>query len=506
MKLNLTLEELDPAELQGLRPPDRLTALSLIYLGFPLALFFVGWVKIFFALPLLLLLCYAWFASWRICHKDSPPFQITITHVLLVCVALLWACFGGAGHLSYANRFDWSMRDAVLRDLTLASWPVGYDIGGPDQWLLRCPMGYYLPAAAGGKILGLAAADPLLWLWTATGVWIFLSLLPLQSRRPGKMLIAVAVVVLFSGMDILGWLTLWGVTPPLFRHMEWWAQMFQYSSNTTLLFWSPNHAIPAWIVTALFWRHWKTDAFLKIAPFLLGLVALWSPFPMIGVLPFYGLILFRLIREKSIAGIHWPLMAISVLLTAVVGAYLSMDLGRIPASYQMDDRYFSFFVERYPLFVLVEFGVLMLLLWKSNRGPIFIMSAVVLLVLPFVRFGPGNDLPMRGSIPALAFLCIAAIDYLQRASKESLVKVLALYAVLLLGAVTPFHEFYRAMTFPRWKPSAIFSVMDFGPVPPPHYVGLYEQTWRHIIFRDPEGILKTTLPSHPVFYRPEEYP
>ncbi len=504
MKSNL--EELDPAEQQGLRPLDRLSAVSLVYLGIPLALFLVGWLRTPLAVPLLILLGYAFYVAWRICHANSAPFRIGAKHLVLACVALCWACFGGAGHVFYANRFDWSMRDAVLRDLTIAPWPPGYDIGGSVLWFLRCPVGYYLPAALGGKIFGLTIADALLWLWTAIGVWIFLALLPIQSRRPGRMGLAIIAVVLFSGMDILGWLTLWGFSPPLYRHLEWWAQIFQYSSNATLLFWTPNHAIPAWIGAALFWRHWKTDAFITISPLLLSLLPIWSPFPMIGMLPFYALLLFRVIRDKKVGAFNLPLLGISIILTLVVAAYLSMDIANIPSSYTMDDKYFSIFFERYPLFVLLEFGVLSALLWKSNRGPVLLLSVLVLLGLPFIRFGPGNDLAMRGSIPALAFVCIATLEFLQRATKESRGRMVAVCSILLLGAVTPFHEFYRAASFPHWKPSKTLSVLDFGPIPPPHYVGRYEHTWMQGIFRDPVGILKTTLPREPIYFRPEEYP
>ena len=506
MNLNLNLEELDPAEQQGLRPPDRLTAVSLVYLGIPLALFLAGWLRTPFAVALLILLCLAFYIAWRTCHVNFRPFRFESKDLVLVCVALCWVCCGGAGHLLYANRFDWSMRDAVLHDLTVAPWPPGYDIGGSVLWYLRCPVGYYLPAALGGKIFGLTVADTFLWLWTAIGAWIFLSLLPIQSRRPGRMVLAIIAVVLFSGMDIVGWVTLWGFAPPLYRPLEWWAQIFQYSSYTSSLFWTPNHLLPALIAAALFWRHWKTDAFITISPLLLSLLPIWSPFPMIGMLPFYALLFYRVIRDKKIESFNLPLLGISLLLTFVVVAYLSMDIGNIPSSYGMDDNYFSLFFERYPLFVLLEFGALTALLWKPNRGPVLLVSVLVLCGLPFIRFGPANDLVMRGSMPSLTFVCIAALNFLQRATKESRVRMIAVCSVLLLGAVTPLHEFYRAISFPHWKPSQTVSVMDLGPIPPPHYVCRYEHTWMQGMFRDPAGILKTTPPRESMRFRPEEYP
>jgi hypothetical protein len=506
MKMNSNMKERDSVDQQGLRPLDRLSALSMIYLGIPLALFLVGWLRTPFAVVLLVLLCLAFYIAWRTCHADSPPFRIGLKQIVLVCVAICWVCFGGAGHVFYANRFDWSLRDAVLHDLTIAPWPTGYDIGGSFLWILRSPIGYYLPAALGGKVFGLVYADAILWLWTTIGVWIFLCLLPIQSRHLGKMGLAIIAVVFFSGMDIIGWFSLWGFFPPLYRHLEWWAQMFQYSSNSTLLFWTPNHALPAWIAAALFWRHWRTDAFIIISPFLLSLLPIWSPFPVIGMLPFYALLVFRVIRDKKGGKFNLPLLGISFLLTIVVGAYLSMDIGSIPSSNAMNFDYFSLLLKRYPLFVILEFGALTALLWKSNRGSILLLSVLVLLGLPFIRFGPGNDLTMRGSIPALAFVCIATLDFLQRARKESRGRMVAVCSILLLGAITPIHEIYRAISFPHWKPSQTLTVMDFGPTPPSHYVSHYENGWLQVIFRDPAGILKTTPPEEPMIFRPEEYP
>jgi hypothetical protein len=506
MNIRLPSVELEPVERQGLRQLDRLTAVSLIYLGIPVALFLVGWMRIPFALALLVLLGLAFYLVWRISHTNAQPSRFGLLNLVILCVALGWLCFGGAGHILYANKFDWTVRYAVLHDLTQASWPPGYDIGGSVLWFLRCPVGYYLPAALCGKIFGLVTADAFLYLWTAAGVAIFLSLLPIQSRSVGRMVLAFMVVVFFSGMDVLGWLTLWGFYPPLYKHLEWWAQLFQYSSNTTLLFWAPNHALPAWIAAALFWRHWKTDAFIAISPLLISLLPVWSPFAVIGMLPFYALLLYRIVREKKFREISLPLLGISILLTVAAIAYLSMDVASIPGSASMDDTYFTLFFERYPLFVILEFGALAALLWTSNRGLVFYLSLVVLLALPFIRFGANNDFAMRASIPALAIVCINALEFLQRPSKETRGATIAVCVVLLFGAVTPFHEFNRAVSFPRWDPSPTTTVMDFGPVPPSSYVCRYEDTWMRFFFRDPAGILKTTPPAQPVRYRPEEYP
>ena len=90
----------------------------------------------------------------------------------------------------------------------------------------------------------------LLWLWTSCGLSIVMLLLfrNLEARGPKQRLAAVLLLVLFSGMDVLGAifnhnlgaLLRPSVGHPSGPHLEWWAGSYQFSSNTTLLFWVFN--------------------------------------------------------------------------------------------------------------------------------------------------------------------------------------------------------------------------------------------------------------------------
>ena len=67
----------------------------------------------------------------------------------IVAIAGLWTVLAGVGHWAFANQ-DWVVRDAVLRDLVVDPWPVHYAIDGVD-FLMRAPIGYFLPAASVGR-------------------------------------------------------------------------------------------------------------------------------------------------------------------------------------------------------------------------------------------------------------------------------------------------------------------------------------------------------------------
>ncbi|MFM9559413.1 hypothetical protein ACKI19_45110, partial [Streptomyces caniscabiei] len=77
---------------------------------------------------------------------------------------------------------DWTIRDAVLRDLSSGAWPPSYGNTDGFDVILRAPVAYYLPSATLAQWLGIDWADRLLLAWTALGVGLFLSLVPLSSQ------------------------------------------------------------------------------------------------------------------------------------------------------------------------------------------------------------------------------------------------------------------------------------------------------------------------------------
>jgi hypothetical protein len=88
----------------------------------------------------------------------------------------------GSHHLLYST-VDWQIRDAVLRDLASGPWPVAYLDAKGETWLLRAPLGFYLPAGLAGRLLGLPAAQGMLWTWCGLGLALVLALLATLARK-----------------------------------------------------------------------------------------------------------------------------------------------------------------------------------------------------------------------------------------------------------------------------------------------------------------------------------
>ena len=366
----------------------------------------------------------------------------------IILVSLVWTALAGAGHFFYANQ-DWLIRDAVLRDLSIAEWPVTYHPDGREL-VLRAPIAYYLPAAAIGHWLGTEAANWALYAWTAMGYALVLagasSLFSTNRQRAAS----IALLLLFGGLDLLGYA--WGERhlPPLGEHIEWWMGYIQYSSNSTLFFWVPNHALPAWLGTIVLLRHWRKPELAVLAPLLAAAIPLWSPLAAIGLFPLFA---FALHWRRDARLLFSPKTCLPFFpAAAAIAFYLTADATTVPHGWMIENAAStSEFAFRYALFCLLEFGFLSLILVRLGAGGVpFWVSIAILLALPFYYYGGGNDLAMRASIPALTVLMLTCVPHLAKRTSDIWHALLAL--VLLIGILGSLQEPARSLLYPAWKP------------------------------------------------------
>lgn len=429
-------------------PSSRLTLLDALicgYLALPL-LVFCAWFKWPVALGLALLACYGFAQALRgvdLRRIDAGKRELAVMSV----VALAWTALAGVGHFFYAN-LDWVIRDAVLRDLVATPWPPMYGMDGPANMILRAPVGFYLPVAAVGSLVGLRAADFLLYVWAAFGLaLVLLAAITLFRTRRERLLCGV-VMIAFGGLDVLGFPLMFGRPAELGQHIEWWASFAQYSANSTLMFWVPNHALPAWLGLLMVLRHWRTRELADVTLLLAASIPLWSPLSAFGLVPFFliGLNWRRDLGALLAVRSGLPFLA----LAAVVARYVTMDTQAIARGWAIDMfASASMFWFVYSAFCLLEFGILALLLARLRAFDLKVsVGVLILLLLPFYHFGPGNDLVTRCSIPALAVLALAAVRPLAATDRPLARALLAL--VLVVGAVGAAQEPERALLMPRW--------------------------------------------------------
>jgi hypothetical protein len=446
----------------------------------PTIVFLVSWIVVPIGLVAAIALCVIVAAvlwPWRGRWLPGPG----ALWLPIVVIAGLWTVMGGLGHFVYANA-DWVVRDAVLRDLVLDPWPVAYRVDGVDM-LLRAPIGYFLPAALIGKLWGVRAAEQALLLWTVAGVALVFAMMLRDRPRPGAALIRIAIFIAFSGMDIVG--TLAHYDPhALGDHLEWWAFLYQYSSQTTQLFWVPNHALPGWIAIAWLVGREPRRLPVTVAVLFVLFVPLWSPLTALGVAPLVAIALLR----RLVAGppavawrsiVQWKVVVAVAICLALVCPYLIAGSDKVASGNNSDLPWVGEqIVPRYIEFVLFEFvGFAALLLWRAPRDPLLWMAVVVLLVLPLYHFGPANDLAMRASIAPLTFLAIRMGLWLStpRVFARGVVAASLAIALLVIGAVTPFMEFARAFIQPAWPLNEMATVIDV--TRGTHYLTPRAQPW-----------------------------
>ena len=448
----------------------RLRSAALLTLLLPAAAFLLTWVRPVFALPATAALAAAFVLDCRRHSCEASFFGdeeecLRISKWALAAViacALLWTFFSGIGGMFYQNE-DHYGRNAILHDLLEHPWPVRFE---GTSYALTYYIAYWLLPALFAKGAALLLGEGVLWtaanaaLFVQT-VWflvlIFLLLLSLvRARTLLPACLSLLIFVMFSGMDALmaGFINDWN------NQIEWWAGAYQFSSNTTCLFWVYNQAVPAWLALLLL-----LDAPRDVGGYaLVGLLSFpFSPFPFAGLalaMVFAALaLLVQAIRSQGAAR-----GALSLLRQCASGRNLLACAAIIPiflpyfASNQASSDAplrVELLLHAFPprtaffrllLFELVEFGALALVLGaRFRRSPLFLVSIFTLMLAPLVRMGYKADFGMRVSIPALTLLCVCSIRFLLDARKRRQDRyaagILALF--LLIGSVTPLLEFER---------------------------------------------------------------
>lgn len=459
-----------------------------LYLAAPVAIFLCGWFRAPLAVALTALLVWGvWRTGWKT-HRgpdDGGVFRVPAWALALggALPALALVMMSGAGGWG-AGDSDWYKHDTLLLDLVSRAWPVTYGTSrGPV--LLVYYVAFYLPAALLGKWTGsYTVASQALAATMLLGIWLSLAWLALLGRRGGGLRtggwwVACGLFFGFSGMDVLGQTAVnvslghrWSEGG--WNDIEWWAQAFQYPSNAAALFWAPQHAVAAWLPTAL-----VLAGSLEAGPERSGrpvdawplcLALFWSPFAALGMAPllvgsaWHG---FTAGGKRTLAALLGPsnLAALAVALSAVVyyaarsgdcavPAVADVAAGRSPTP--LLDGHPGRWWAVYGAFVTLEFALLAAVVAATFAGDrdetaaterrLLAAAALSLVLLPCLHYGYANDLVMRGALPSLWTLQVLVLRRWQAVGTEkrrSRWRVAAGATILALGLCNAGLEYRR---------------------------------------------------------------
>lgn len=426
-----------------------------LYLTLPTLIFFIGWLKWYWALPLGILTAFACIRGFSDSMKErclvmDGSIELKTMFIALIIIAL-WVYLSGIGGYCYQND-DHEIRNTIFRALVQYNWPV---VSADGSRGLIYYIGFWLPAACVGKVFGLEAGYAAQAVWAVIGIFIVYYLICVYRKKVD--LLPIVFLILFSGLDYIGTWILGeeGADLSLALHLEWWAVDFQFTSMTAQLFWVFNQAIPAWVSIALI----MVQKSSRNMPFILSLTMLTSTIPFVGLIPIVIYLYIRFIMEdrKRWKEIITPQNIIGVF---VIGASMLLYLiGNISGGMVGVEQTGAYVPEpaarllRYLLFYFLEFGVYMYFVCKYHKkDPMVWLIVCILVVCPLIKVGSKYDFCMRASVPALFILMLLCMDTFGRIRLDGKKYLFAAYcATLLIGAITAFNEIHRSISETFWR-------------------------------------------------------
>ncbi|MEQ8304026.1 MAG: hypothetical protein RIB47_11585 [Cyclobacteriaceae bacterium] len=412
-----------------------LQMVSLLYITIPTILFIAGWLRLYFSIPLIILVFIGIYLSLYTAPVHGFSEKITkekinrgtITKYAFIIAFLIFTviCAGVGGFT--AQDSDHNKHNAFFKDLIEYPWPIGYQHTGPDYAprVLNTYIGYYLPSALVGKIFGWAVGYFFSFLWVCIG--LFLTILWLQRISKGRLLYLTFVLLFFSGLDIIGW-EFFLDKNPFGEHYNYSTWMLHYSwgpvkdklngtfwllgSNHTAIGLAPHHIFPSWIcILMIFYDATRLQSNQRIL-FIAAFLPLTSAFVSIGMFPF---VLLALYQNGLKGGINLVNLVIAPLLVVVGGLFLLSNNTQFVHGWIWDFVEIHKALPSLLLFYVLGFGLYFIALPKSTRFfdikelQWVYLSAICILIFPIYRMGLFMDFPNKGFLPSWIIIqvCIA---------------------------------------------------------------------------------------------------
>ncbi len=456
-----------------MKKADRiLLYMAVFYVITPIVIFIFGWTRLYISIPAFICII---IMTIRLTHGFQEANDISITSntrywITALGIIAIWCLFSGIGGFSYQTG-DFIIRNPMFRDLNRYGWPVIYNMdmepdivrqytGDAKQAMYVYYFTWWLPVSLIARFFYLVGvnishveiyANVILYLWTVIGLFLTFYCLVRYLKKYSNWILA--SFMLFGGFDFVIYL-LMHMKLPVNEHIEWWAggicRYFQYSANTTQLYWVFNQSVPVWLIMALLLNTRDRKQKLGLASMCIA----YSPYATIGIVPIAIYSVLKKDDKKMLKRIKNAISFENIVVPAVMAlVFVSFYYLKISAGASSD----WFLFKRYPefraftiyvIFVLIEFGVYYIVMGKDALKYEFSVVALIeLLMFPLFRSGMNNDFTMRASIPALFLLMVLCLKYLfDMEEKGNELKKRAMMICLCIGFLVSFTEIQRNIT------------------------------------------------------------
>ncbi len=325
-------------------PKDRVfgSSIALLYLAVPVLLFLAGFIRPTIAAFCGCLIVLAWgIHALDEKHLKTAPKEIIAA--VLFSVFVMWV----TGFPDGPFTLDWYKHWAIFNTLVSSHWPPLVRMGIDFEYL-RYYLGIYLVPAGLSKIIPFVKPATFFALWLFLGCFLVFWLLSAFSprRRLGGAVIALFLTIGGAGVFAAhGFRAVKGLKdgPWMGLHYDVWAVNTPFvpygelSSMLTSLIWVPHQSIATFLVSAMIYAAFKETSGKEIlrkpksfnaALLGYGLLAIWSPYGMIGLAPLMALLAWT--YRAAVSNPQTLLCGIAgVAFSALAAKYLSAGLNGI---------------------------------------------------------------------------------------------------------------------------------------------------------------------------------
>jgi hypothetical protein len=416
-------------------PISIIRLLTVGYISFALFPFFMGWTKLEFGIPLSFLLLvgiYNYAKSLDFTLKEYFSIRSILFASLII---FIWVAFSGAGGMGYQFTDIYKINTLIL-ELTQNPWPLSYDVDGERMYLSHY-LGYFLPGPTLAGFLGYKFVQLFLFLYTFIGTLLGMFWLGRFTKKSFTSFSlffiffgGISTYALFSKYGFDAFLQLWD---RVINHgYLFWLNSketipLNYVSITDMLYWAPQHAIPCFLGIGILLNDTFIDKDIRYTPFIISLLAVWSPLVLVGILPFFLFSLFYL-RFKGIW--NFTNLFIAPVIFGVIAVFLlaieSDELVKHFIFTALNENGVSVFEQ---IYVYIHFIFFEVLIWaipiylvlrkrfEKGKKELYLLTIILLITIPLYRFGLWNDWSNRVSMPALVILAIFAFKAFYDAGK-----------------------------------------------------------------------------------------
>ena len=360
---------------------------------------------------------------------------------------------------------DWRKHYAFFNLLKESSWPPILEIDN-QKLFLRHHLAWYIVPAIFTKIFGASSLLVVMIAWTTVGLFTSMLLAFQTLHQVRHLFLAALVFFLFSGLDFLA-VTIFHPDYNI-QLLPGWLQFHDsiglINPNLSNIAWIPTHMIGGGLGTCLFLYNRRLA--VQYSGLIISLVALWSPFCAIGILPIAIWSMFKVGWRHAFTRQN---LLIAPLLAIPIALYMTQEASSLPFMFVWQHPQFSFF--HLIIFITSEFLLILAAFWylrKEERDLIIVLGSFLLL-LCLTRYGAYNDLLARGSMPAI---CVMAVMMLKSLLENKGWRREMLVAYLFIGAFPVVLAFAKGVSMPWVHNEMTLQRFLIEKIQPPSYSNL----------------------------------